>query len=144
MSTKQEKLAKLEASRVARKAKVDEINTVAADKRLDNELLLVDIEQENSLTLGVDLGVVWLPTGDMVAVRKPDYVDYDKYIEAINESKPAERPALVDELLKSCVLVPTMQKLDQLCDVCGDVKRASVNIAIHMHDVARATLEGKS
>lgn len=138
------KQAKLADAKAANQARLDELNNIASDKRLENELRLHELAQENNLTIGVDIDAVWTPGGEMVAVRKPEFVAYDEFTETIGEAKPSERPAIGDKLLKACLVGTTMQKVDELCDECGDIKRAAINKAIHMHDVARATLEGKS
>ena len=144
MSTRQEKLAKLKEVNDARNAKLDEIDAAAADKRLDNELLIAELEAKNNLTLNVDMGVVWLTDGSMVVIRKPTYLAYERYQIDIQDAEKNAKIEVRDAYLKECVIHPTMQAAQQLNDVNGSCLFAACNLANRMHDSAGDSMEGKS
>ena len=142
MSTRKEKLDRLKEIEAARNVKRDSVADAASEKRIDNELLLAEIESDKNLTLHIDMGVVWLTDGSMILVRKPSYLAYEKYQMELLESTKVTRPQIRDEFLKDCMIYPSMQAAQQLCDVNGDCLFEAANLASRMHDVSKA--EGKS
>ena len=152
MKTKDEiKALREQAAEIAkeRKGRVDEFYDEANVRRLENEVKLGELERTHKLTLGIDMGVVWLPTGHMIVVRRPDLLPYEQYqtrgnIAAANK-KFEEIPILQDDFLESGVLLhPSKAELDKLCDTCADAKNAAVDLASHMHDIESKVFEGKS
>ena len=141
MSTRQEKLAKLKEIEAERNIKRDAVANAAADTRLDNELLIAELEAKNHLTLHIDMGVVWLTSGDMIVVQKPEYTGYERYQLKLAEHKTIEElPPIVDEFLKICLIHPTMQEIEsKLISINGDCKSAAVNLAARMHDIKGVT-----
>ena len=140
---------KIAADAAARKERVDEFYSEAQARRLENEARLGDIERTHTVTLGIDMGVVWLPTGHMIVVRRPELLPYDQYQAkgnvAIVKGKSEEMAKLQDDLLDSGVLLyPTKGELELLCDTCADAKGEAVNLASHMHDIESKVFEGKS
>ena len=145
MSTQEELKSKVAAGKARRASRVKAFDGEAAMLRLQNEAKLVEIEDETGLTLGIDLGVVWCPNGAMVAVRKPDFGDYETFQLESSEAKAKDKPKLLEEYLRPCVVFPkTALELDSLCELYGDVKFEAANLMSHMHDVDKASMEGKS
>lgn len=149
MKTKEEIKAledKLAAGRAARKERLDARADEVKVRRLENEVLLIELEQKTGYTLGLDMGVVWLTSGDMVVVHKPQLLPYERYVTRLVDAPASDRSMLADELLKSegCVVHPDLSKLESLNDEHGDAKLAAANLAARMHDVQSVDYRGKS
>jgi len=136
---------KVAVGKELRAAKLKALVDVASIRRLENEALLVDIEASRGLTVGIDLGVVWCPNGEMVAVSKPDLLSYEKFqVEAL-EASVKDKAKVRDEFVKPYVVHPTTaRELDSLCEVYGDVMFTAANLMSHMHDIDKDKTEGKS
>ena len=137
----QEKIA---AGKAARAVAVEMVANESAERRLENEALLIDIERERGKTVGIDLGVVWLPTGHMIVVERPPLIDYERFMSVWDGTKPEDKPRVRDELLCSCLIHPKQLELELLSDINGDCKTAACDVAVRMNDVEAKVYKGKS
>lgn len=134
--------AKIAAGAAKRAKKVAASVDAAAQKRLENEARLVDIEDETGLTSGVDLGVVWCRSGEMVVVRKPPALKYEKYVLACTNGKITARD--VDDLLAApTVLHPVAGQTEALWEREPAAKMAAAEIAQRLYEIASKDFEGK-
>lgn len=134
--------AKAEAARAAKAVKA------LADyeaKRLRHEAITIpEAEVNTGTTLGVDLGVVWLKSGDCVLVRKPVSIKFEKYqLKSISGKVDMSD---IDALLAPPTLVypPTLGELEKLQDEAPEVKFAAALVANRFAEVDQKSLEGKS
>ena len=141
-ASKDEILAKIAAGAARRKQKVEASNEAAELTRLENEARLVDIEADTGLTLGVDLGVVWLRSGKMVAVRRPPQIRFEKYqLKSVNGDIT---PKDIDDLLAApTVVYPEPGFLEPLWSGESAAKFAAVDIVHRMCDIASKDFAGK-
>jgi hypothetical protein len=134
---------KVAAAAARRKQKLTEFNDASAMLRLENEAKLADIETETGKTLGIDLAVVWLKSGNMVVVGKPRQVIYEKYQHrAINNQIDAKT---IDEFLAHpTVIYPDALHIETLWELEPEAKFAAALLAQRLCEVDQKSLEGKS
>jgi hypothetical protein len=134
--------AKIDAAAERRKAKQAASKDAAALLRLENEARIGDIEDATGLTLGVDMGVVWCPDGQMVLVRRPSQLSHEKYnLQAMQKDVTAQ---MLDEFVRPpTVVYPEAGKLEAVWQACPGAKIAVANVASRLAEVTSAGLEGK-
>jgi hypothetical protein len=102
-TTRDELRAKVAAAAERRAAKVVAAAEFAANSRLANEAHIGDVEDATGLTLGVDMGVVWCPDGQMVLVRRPSQLSHEKYnLQAMQKDITAQ---MLDEFVRPPTVV---------------------------------------
>jgi len=149
MTEKSTEKSKIELIRERRAAKLKDLADGANRQRELNEEKLGEIEEQTGKTLGHDLGVVWLPTGNMIVVQQLEPLRYEKYGRKINVAvvnNLAIDPQDIDGVLKSPTLVyPTGAELENwLSDPgCKDAKEAAAAVAVNISGRSGADFEGK-
>ena len=141
-STQQELTDKITAAAARRKAKQAASKDAAVQRRLENEARIGDIEESTGLTLGVDLGVVWCPNGDMVLVRAPDQLTHERHQLKAGQGEVTAQD--LDRLLKApTVVYPAEGFTEQVWSACPGAKIAAANIAMALAAPIAASAEGK-
>jgi hypothetical protein len=114
----------------------------ARRKRLENQVILATLEESGKL-VGRDLGVVWLPTGDMIVLKKPTQLAFESYqLKGINGEITAKD--LHDYVTPTIVHPANPIEQERLYELAPSAKLACGNLATSMCEVASKNLEGKS
>ena len=130
--------AKIAAGKARREQKQAAADEAAASRRLENEALLCDIEAETGLTLGVDLAVAFGRFGDMVVVRRPKPLKYEKYAFACANGAIGAKD--VDALLSDGTIVhPPAGQVEALWEREIALKGVAAELAQKLYEVARET-----
>ncbi len=117
----------------------DSVETV----RLQNEILLGEIEERTGLTLGKDLGVVWLRCGEMIVVQKPQQLVFEAHQLKVTNGKLEAKD--LDRLLSAPALIhPDPTKLEVYAELEPEAKFAAAELACQLCAVAQKDLGGKS
>jgi hypothetical protein len=69
---------KLAAIKKRRTERINSFDAAARETRLVSELKLGEIEEQTKKTLGIDLAVIFLPSGKMIVVHKPAAVVFNR------------------------------------------------------------------
>lgn len=133
-------LEKAEAVRAARAARAEARKAEIEAVKLANELVLAELEAQYG-DLNVELAAVTLPaTGQMVVVKKPAQPVYQRFMtKVMGKIQPADHW----DLVKACLVHPTLAEFNALCDAAPGLIVACANACAQLAEVERADVEGK-
>lgn len=131
MTTKEELQAKVRATEEARKLKLAEADDKRDLRELEERLKLAELEGLHGIA-GRDFGYVFSKkTGDMIAVRTPPEVQWQKLQQAILDDEIATQD-LVD-LVYSTLLYPSKPDFEKICSnspgIIGQVTKELTRLA---------------
>ena len=132
-----EQAEKARADREARASKRADATEVA---RLTNEVKLAELEAEHG-DLNVEIAAVTLKhTGQMVVVKKPTSVVYQRFGSRIVKGV---QPADYWDLVKACLVFPTAAEFSTLSDSSPGLVLACANAAARLAESEVQDAEGK-
>lgn len=134
-----EQLAAIEAERVQKTRARDEAIEL---RTLQEKIKLAEIESKEGL-VGKDILAVFSPkTGDMVVVRTPAPVVYQRFQEKVLSGKPMTT-ADVYELIYACLVYPDKKAFQAVCDTAPGMLSSTMNAISALNGAAVEDTAGK-
>lgn len=137
-----EKRQQLAAIEAARREKLQARDEQIESKKLDEQLKLAEIEAKEGL-LGRDIEAVFSPkTGDMVVVRTPAPVVFQRFQEKVLGPKAVSTADLY-ELIYACLVYPDKKTFQAVCDSAPGMLSSTMRAIQSLNGAADEDAAGK-
>jgi hypothetical protein len=111
-------------------------------KKIEEELVLIQIAEEQSLTVGVDCKAIFSPKdGSMIVVKTPK----EAYFQTFSTKLQKDKVQAADhwDLLKHCLVYPERKALDPIIEAAPGMLIRAVNACIQLASAVEEEVQGK-
>ena len=118
---------KSDAKKAARDAAIQK-------KRMQEEVELIKIADEQELTIGIDCRAIFSPKdGRMIVIKTPKEAAYQQYQYKMQKDKLQASDSF--DLLRTCLVYPTWKELQEIIEAAPGILMRAVNAAAHLSGV---------